>query len=135
MICRSACALISLPAIRNSIPRSAVEFCLRMGDADRSHRRAHRLLLQNDASRHAAEANYVLLAPPAKVCNPEFLAYSDRYFTVVRDNGLVRDLFPYQRYFGDCFMALRSFGEEAAPWSRAAAHAQVEWTRRAGPRF
>lgn len=79
------------------------------------------------------DANYVLLAPPIKVCNPNFLAYWERYFTIVRDEELVRDLFPHQRYFGDCFMALRSFADEAEPWTRAAARAQVEWTRQGRP--
>lgn len=74
-------------------------------------------------------ANYLLLAPRAKVCNPDLLAYWDRYFTIVRDDQLVNDLFPYQRYFGDGFSALRCCGEEAEPWTHAGARAQVEWAR------
>ncbi len=77
-----------------------------------------------------AKANYVLLAPQNKVSNSVYLAYWDRYFCIVRDDKLVDDLFPYQRYFGDQFMALLAEGPLAEPWTRAAARTQVEWAKR-----
>ncbi len=73
------------------------------------------------------DANYVLLAPDKKVANAEFLRYWDRYFTIVRDGDLVDDLFPYQRYIGDNFMAYPSTSGEAEPWTRAGARAQIAW--------
>jgi putative glycosyltransferase (TIGR04372 family) len=75
------------------------------------------------------KANYVLLAPRGKVSNPEYLAYWERYFCIVRDEKLVDMVFPYQRIFGDQFMALPSDGELAEPWTRAAARAQIEWAK------
>jgi putative glycosyltransferase (TIGR04372 family) len=76
------------------------------------------------------DANYVLLAPEKKVANAEFLRYWDRYFTIVRDGDLVDDLFPYQRYIGDNFMAYPSTTGEAEPWTRAGARAQIAWAEK-----
>jgi putative glycosyltransferase (TIGR04372 family) len=79
------------------------------------------------------DANYVLCAPARKVANPEYLGYWDKFFTIVRDDDLVDELFPYQRYFGDGFMAYRSPEGEVEPWTRAAARAQVSWARERRP--
>lgn len=76
------------------------------------------------------KANYVLLAPREKVSNSDYLAYWDRYFCIVRNEEIVNDLFPYQRYIGDQFMALPSDGPLAEPWTRAAAQTQIEWAER-----
>lgn len=80
------------------------------------------------------DANYVVLAPEAKVANREFLRYWERYYTIVRDPALVDELFPYQRYIGDNFMAYPAAGGEAEPWTRAGARAQVMWAaQKRGP--
>jgi putative glycosyltransferase (TIGR04372 family) len=76
------------------------------------------------------KANYILLAPRSKVSNLDYLAYWDRYFCIVRNQALIDELFPYQRYFGDHFMAMRSSEAPAEPWTRAAARAQIEWAKR-----
>lgn len=72
-------------------------------------------------------ANHVLLAPKNKVANKEYLDYWGDLFCIVRSQSLVDALFPYQRYIGIGFMASRSTGPLAEPWSRAAARAQVDW--------
>lgn len=74
-------------------------------------------------------ANHVMLAPAKKVSNRDYLAYWDRYFTIVRDPELVDDLFPYQRMIGDNFMAYPGAGGTAEPWTRAAARAHIGWAR------
>ena len=79
------------------------------------------------------DANYVVLAPAPKVANEEFLRYWERYYTIVRDPALVDDLFPYQRYIGDNFMAYPSDTGEAEPWTRAGARAQVMWAEQQRP--
>ena len=76
-------------------------------------------------------ANYLLLAPGHKVANPHYLSYFDDQYCVIRDADLVDDLFPYQRYFGDGFIAVRTAGGDIEPWALAAARAQVGW-REAG---
>ena len=73
------------------------------------------------------KANYVLLAPKNKVANDAYLKYWERYYVIVRDEALVDELFPYQRMFGDNFMAYPSESGEAEPWTRAGARAQVRW--------
>jgi putative glycosyltransferase (TIGR04372 family) len=73
--------------------------------------------------------NHVLLAPQNKVSNPDYLAYWNQYFTIVRDSDLVDDLFPYQRMIGDSFMAYPGKGGIAEPWTRAAARAHITWAR------
>ncbi len=78
-------------------------------------------------------ANHVLLAPAGKVANPEYLAYWDHAFCVVRDRATVDALFPYQRHFGEGFIALRSPANMAEPWARAAARAHILWARQARP--
>jgi len=71
-------------------------------------------------------ANHVLLAPKKKVCNQAALACFDDLLTVVRDEALIDQLFPYQRYFGECFRATNGpNGPE--DWTRAAARAQIQW--------
>ncbi|HEX3486235.1 MAG TPA: TIGR04372 family glycosyltransferase [Micropepsaceae bacterium] len=74
-------------------------------------------------------ANRILLAPAEKVSNRDYLAYWDRYFTIVRDPELVDDLFPYQRMIGDNFMAYPGAAGTAEPWTRAAARAHIGWAR------
>lgn len=78
-------------------------------------------------------ANYVLLAPEAKVSNEVFLAYWESYFTIVRDDDLVLELFPYQRMLGDNFMARPGDAGIAEPWTRAAARAQIAWAEQNRP--
>ncbi|MET4419007.1 TIGR04372 family glycosyltransferase [Bradyrhizobium sp. RT3a] len=72
-------------------------------------------------------ANYVLLAPAAKVVNQAFLKLFAPHVTIVEDQALVDDLLPYQRLVGDQFIALRGGGLLAEPWAHAAARAQVAW--------
>jgi putative glycosyltransferase (TIGR04372 family) len=78
-------------------------------------------------------ANHVLLAPAEKVSNRDYLAYWDRYFTIVRDPELVDDLFPYQRMIGANFMAYPGGAGVAEPWTRAAARAHIAWARQGRP--
>jgi putative glycosyltransferase (TIGR04372 family) len=73
------------------------------------------------------DANYVVLAPENKISNREYLDYWNRHFTIVHDDDLVADLFPYQRMIGDNFMAYSGNGGTAEPWTRAAARAQITW--------
>lgn len=77
-------------------------------------------------------ANHVLLAPKNKVCNQAALACFDDLLIVVRDEDLVNQLFPYQRYFGECFRATRG-PHGAEDWTRAASRAQIEWNRQQRP--
>jgi len=81
-------------------------------------------------------ANYVLLAPRAKVVNAAFLDLFAPHLTIIEDPKLVDDLLPYQRLVGDQFIAVRSKGEPAEmlkrpklaePWAHAASRAQVAW--------
>jgi putative glycosyltransferase (TIGR04372 family) len=73
------------------------------------------------------DANYVVLAPENKISNREYLDYWGQHFTIVHDDDLVADLFPYQRKIGDNFMAYPGEGGTAEPWTRAAARAQIAW--------
>jgi putative glycosyltransferase (TIGR04372 family) len=73
------------------------------------------------------DANYVVLAPENKISNREYLDYWGQHFTIVHDDDLVADLFPYQRLIGDNFMAYPGEGGTAEPWTRAAARAQITW--------
>nr|WP_240535842.1 TIGR04372 family glycosyltransferase [Bradyrhizobium sp. STM 3809] len=72
-------------------------------------------------------ANYVLLAPPAKVVNQPFLRLFARHVTIIEDAALVDDLLPYQRLVGDQFIAVRGTDGLAEPWAHAASRAQVAW--------
>ncbi|CAL78875.1 hypothetical protein; TPR domain protein [Bradyrhizobium sp. ORS 278] len=72
-------------------------------------------------------ANYVLLAPPAKVVNQPFLRLFASHVTIVEDPVLVDDLLPYQRLVGDQFIAVRGDNGLAEPWAHAASRAQVAW--------
>ncbi len=72
-------------------------------------------------------ANYVLLAPPAKVINQAFLNLFAPHLTIIEDPALVDDLLPYQRLVGDQFIAVRGEDGLAEPWAHAAARAQVAW--------
>ena len=80
------------------------------------------------------QANYVLLAPPGKIANTAMLNCLESICCVVRDPSLVDELFPYQRFFGDQFIAFPADdGELAEPWPHAAARAQRLWTERKFP--
>jgi len=80
-------------------------------------------------------ANYVLLAPRAKVVNTAFLSLFAPHLTIIEDAKLVDDLLPYQRLVGDQFIAVRGKGglaetqaeTLAEPWAHAASRAQVAW--------
>lgn len=73
------------------------------------------------------DANYVVLAPENKISNREYLDYWGQHFTIVHDDDLVAELFPYQRLIGDNFMAYPGEEGTAEPWTRAAARAQITW--------
>ena len=73
------------------------------------------------------DANCVVLAPENKISNSEYLDYWNQHFTIVHDEELIADLFPYQRMIGDNFMAYPGKGGTAEPWTRAAARAQIAW--------
>ncbi|MBM3542883.1 MAG: TIGR04372 family glycosyltransferase [Alphaproteobacteria bacterium] len=77
--------------------------------------------------------NHLLLAPENKVSNAHYLSYWEPYFSIVRSEVLVNELFPYQRFLGDQFMALPSDGPVAEPWTRAAARAQMLWANQGRP--
>jgi putative glycosyltransferase (TIGR04372 family) len=79
------------------------------------------------------QANYVLLAPRHKVANAAMLDRLDALYCVVRDPDLVDELFPYQRLFGDQFIAFPSHSDLAEPWAHAAARAQAMWTKKKLP--
>ena len=72
-------------------------------------------------------ANYVLLAPQAKVVNQPFLRLFAPHVTIIEDPALVDDLLPYQRLVGDQFIAVRGKDGLAEPWAHAASRAQVAW--------
>jgi putative glycosyltransferase (TIGR04372 family) len=72
-------------------------------------------------------ANYVLLAPHAKVVNAAFLSLFAPHLTIIEDPKLVDDLLPYQRLVGDQFIAVRGKEALAEPWAHAASRAQVAW--------
>jgi putative glycosyltransferase (TIGR04372 family) len=74
------------------------------------------------------DANYVVLAPENKISNRAYLDYWEQHLTIVHDDDLVDDLFPYQRLIGDNFMAYPGEGGTAEPWTRAAARAQIAWS-------
>jgi putative glycosyltransferase (TIGR04372 family) len=73
------------------------------------------------------QANYVLLAPRAKVVNRAYLGLFAPHLTIIEDPSLVDDLLPYQRLVGDQFIAVRGNGAIAEPWAHAASRAQVAW--------
>jgi putative glycosyltransferase (TIGR04372 family) len=73
------------------------------------------------------DANYVVLAPGSKISNRAYLDYWEEYFTIVHEDDLIADLFPFQRAIGDNFMAYPGEGGMAEPWTRAAARAQIAW--------
>jgi putative glycosyltransferase (TIGR04372 family) len=80
------------------------------------------------------QANYLLLAPPGKIANTAMLDCLESLCCVIRDPALVDELFPYQRFFGDQFIAFPSDdGELAEPWPHAAARAQRLWTEKKLP--
>lgn len=73
-------------------------------------------------------ANHVLLAPQTKVCNQAALGCFEDLMIVVREQTLIDELFPYQRYFGECFRFTRGpNGPE--DWTRAASRTQIQWNR------
>lgn len=74
-------------------------------------------------------ANMLLLAPAGKVANPAYLACWENRIAIIREEALVSELFPYQRHFGEQFMAFPAGGDAAEPWTRAAARAQIAWAR------
>jgi putative glycosyltransferase (TIGR04372 family) len=80
------------------------------------------------------QANYVLLAPPGKIANTAMLDCLENICCVVRDPSLVDELFPYQRFLGDQFIAFPADdGALAEPWPHAAARAQRLWTEKRLP--
>lgn len=74
------------------------------------------------------KANYLLLAPASKVVNNEYLRCWHKRFIIIRGDRLVDQLFPYQRQFGDGFMAYDGAGGKAEPWTLRAAKAQARWS-------
>lgn len=77
-------------------------------------------------------ANHVLLAPKGKVCNQAALACYDHLLTIVQGEELVNKLFPYQRYFGESFMATRG-PDGPEYWTQAAARAYMQWDHEERP--
>ncbi|MGM4932802.1 TIGR04372 family glycosyltransferase [Tardiphaga sp. 619_E2_N8_5] len=74
------------------------------------------------------KANYVLLAPPAKVANATLLKLFEPRFCIIRNMALIDDLLPYQRSIGDQFMAFAAPDGSAEPWPHAAARAHIAAT-------
>ena len=79
------------------------------------------------------DANYVLLAPAKMVSGKVYLGYWDAYFTIVRDDDLVGELFPFQRMIGDNFMVCDGTNGRAEFWTRMAAIAQIAWANEGRP--
>jgi putative glycosyltransferase (TIGR04372 family) len=77
-------------------------------------------------------ANYVLLAPRYKVSNPRYLDCWRSRLVVVEDDGLITRLFPWQRYFGDCFNAAFAPDGTGLSFPEFGAHVHIEWDRRGG---
>jgi putative glycosyltransferase (TIGR04372 family) len=75
-------------------------------------------------------ANYLLLAPPHKIANTRFLDYFENLFCILREPELISALFPYQRFFGDSFMAVTKADGNIEPWTLAAARAEAAWADR-----
>ncbi len=79
-------------------------------------------------------ANYVLLAPRDKVSNPAYLDCWRSRLLVVEDQDLVTRLFPWQRYFGDCFNAVINPDDTGDAFTEFGARVHIEWDRTArGP--
>ncbi|MGH8646072.1 MAG: TIGR04372 family glycosyltransferase [Gammaproteobacteria bacterium] len=75
------------------------------------------------------KANLLLLAPPKKVANLVYLDRWNRYFTIVSNEDLVNQLFPYQRYIGDCFNAFLLDDGNGVAWPDMGARAHIEWDK------
>ena len=67
------------------------------------------------------DGNYVLLAPVDKVSNRTYLKLWEKYFTIIHDKTLIRELYPYQRYWGISFQF----------WRCPATHSVCNWTEKA----
>lgn len=72
-------------------------------------------------------ANAVLLAPPDKVANAAYLDCWRSRLVVVEDEDLVTRLFPWQRYFGDCFNAVLDADGAGHPFPEYGARVHVAW--------
>jgi putative glycosyltransferase (TIGR04372 family) len=77
-----------------------------------------------------SRANYVLLAPRDKVSNPRYLDCWRSRLVVVEDDGLVTRLFPWQRYFGDCFNAAFAPDGTGLSFPEFGARVHIEWDHR-----
>ncbi len=78
-------------------------------------------------------ANLLLLAPKNKVSNPAYLEMWSEHFTIVSEQSLVDDLFPYQRYLGDCFNAFLHDDGHGVAWPDMGARAHTEWDKQRRP--
>lgn len=73
--------------------------------------------------------NWVLLAPRRKVANPAFLECWKPYLTIVQEQALIDELFPYQRICGEQFNCYVDDQGNVIDWSDAASRAFIEWDR------
>jgi len=78
-------------------------------------------------------ANLLLLAPKNKVSNPAYLEMWAPHFTIVSEQSLVDELFPYQRYLGDCFNAFLYDDGHGVAWPDMGAQAHTEWDKQRRP--
>lgn len=74
-----------------------------------------------------SDVNYVILAPESKVANLHYLAFWEEYYCIVRKDKLIDELFPYQRYIGEQFMAYLNDVGKVEHWTKAAARAHIDW--------
>ena len=80
------------------------------------------------------DVNWILLAPIDKVANLAYLECWTKYFVIVSDKTLSRELFPYQRICGEQFNCYVDHNGVAVDWFDAAASAFREWDdRKLGP--
>ena len=69
----------------------------------------------------------ILLAPKCKVANCAYLDLWRKYFCVIEDETLVNHLFPYQRFFGDCFNGYITPKGVSRCWTELGAQGHVAW--------
>jgi putative glycosyltransferase (TIGR04372 family) len=69
----------------------------------------------------------LLLAPPDKVINRSYLYLWKTHLTVIEDPFLIKMLFPYQRYFGNCFNGYLKCDNSPGDWTELGAKAHIAW--------
>jgi putative glycosyltransferase (TIGR04372 family) len=69
----------------------------------------------------------ILLAPKDKIANSAYFDLWREHFHVIDDEPLVSALFPYQRFFGDCFNGYITPEGKARCWTELGAQGRIAW--------